>query len=219
MNWNDYEAVWKRQELPVGADADVAKLRLTFETKRRKLAATLFVRDLLESGTGLLLCIFFGFLWRKIGPTGWPIGVAIALILGVSGVFVRERLRARKTRVGEDAPLLAKVDANLADLRHQRRLLQTIWWWYLGPLLVAILLCHFALARQGPAWSPQHDPLFNAGFVVFYLFCIVFAWLINRRAGRKQIDPRIAELEKLHGDLLAGNQEPQGRPATLTTRP
>ena len=39
MNWNDYEAVWKRQALPVGADADLATLRETFETKRRKMAA------------------------------------------------------------------------------------------------------------------------------------------------------------------------------------
>jgi hypothetical protein len=208
MNWNDYEAVWKRQELPIGADADVAKLRLTFETKRRKLAATLLARDLLESGAGLLGCVFLAFLWRKIGAAGWPIGLAMVLIFGVSGVFIRERLRARKFQVGEDAPLLTKVDADLANLRHQRRLLQTIWWWYLGPLLVAILLCHFTLARQGPAWSPQHDPLFNAGFVLFYLFCIVFAWLINRRAGRKQLDPRIDELEKLRRDLLSGSQEP-----------
>ena len=41
MNWNDYEAVWKRQELPVGADADLATLRETFETKRRKMGHTI----------------------------------------------------------------------------------------------------------------------------------------------------------------------------------
>jgi hypothetical protein len=210
MNWNDYEAVWKRQELPIGADADVAKLRQTFETKRRKLAATLLVRDLLESGAGLLACIVCGFLWWKLGPTGWPIGLAMALTLGVSAVFVRERLRSRQLRLGEAAPLLTKVEADLAELRHQRQLLHTIWRWYLGPLLTAILIIHFTLTMHGPAWSPQRDPVFNAGFVAFYLFCVGLVWLINYRAGRKQIDPRIAELDKLRRDLQAGDGNPLG---------
>ncbi len=202
MNWNDYRAVWKRQELPVGAAADLASLKATFENRHRKQAAALLVRDFAEAGAGVLGCIGFAFIWRKLGSTGWPIGLAMALILGVSGVFVRERFQARKLRLGEDAPVLAKVEADLAVLRRQGHLLHTIWWWYLGPLLAAILIGHFTLVFNRP--GPQRDPVLNAGFVGFYLFCIWFAWLINRRAVRKQVEPRIAELEKLHRDLVGG---------------
>jgi hypothetical protein len=201
MNWNDYEAVWKRQELPVGADADLTVLRKTFETKRRKMAAALLIRDFLESSAGLLGCIAFGFIWRKIGLAGWPIGLSMALILGVSTVFIRERLRTKKNRLGEDASLLAKAEADLTELRHQRQLLHTIWKWYLGPLAIAVLIGHFTLYFHKP--DPQRDPIFCAGFVGFYLFCSWFIWLINRRAARTRIDPRIEELEKLHRDLLS----------------
>jgi len=204
MNWNDYEAVWKRQELPVGAAADVAKLRATFESQRRKLAATLLVRDLLEAGAGLLGCIGLAFIWRKLGASGWPIGLAMALILGVSAVFVRQRFRSRKLRLGEDAPLLAKIEADLGELRLQRRLLHTLWGWYLGPVFAAILIVHFTLTFHSAPWTPQRDPVFNAGFVGFYAFCLGFAWFINRRAGRKQLEPRIAELEKLRGAVVDG---------------
>jgi hypothetical protein len=202
MNWNDYEAVWKRQELPVGASADLATLRKTFEARRRKLHGALLVRDLSEAGAGLLVCIALGFIWRKIGLTGWPIGLAMALILGVSGIFVRERTRARKLRLGEDATLMAKIEADLAELRHQRHLLHTIVGWYLGPVFVSILIVHFTVALHTPPWAPQRDPVFGAGFVGFYVLCLWFIWLINRRAVRKQIEPRLEELEKLHRDLL-----------------
>ena len=203
MNWNDYEAVWKRQELPVGAGADLAKLKQTFEARRRKMAATLLVRDLLESGTGMLLCIALGLIWKKTGLTGLPIGLAMALLLGVSAIFVRERFRARKSRLGEDATLLAKIEADLAELRHQRHLLRTILWWYLGPGFASILIVHFTIAFHRPPW--ERDPVVSAGFVGFYLFCFWFVWLINRRAGRKQIEPRIAELEKLRRELVVEN--------------
>jgi hypothetical protein len=202
MNRNDYEAVWKRQPLPIGADADLADLKATFETKRRKLAATLMVRDYAEASAGVLGCIAFGFIWRQVGSSGWPIGIAIVLALGVSAVFVRERIRSRRLQLGKDAPLLAKVEADLALLVRQRRMVHTIWRWYLGPILAAVLICHFTLTTvNSETWEPQRDPVIAAGFVAFYLFCSCFAWLINRRACRKQLDPRIEELEKLRREL------------------
>lgn len=203
MNWNDYEAVWKRQELPLGVAADVVQLKAAFESKSRKLAATLMVRDLLEAGAGLFVSIVLGFLWWKLGATGWPIGLAMALILGISAVFVRQRYRSRKLRLGVDAPLLAKVEADLAELRQQHHLLRTLWWWYLGPVFAAILIVHFTLVFHSAPWTPQRDPVFSAGFVGFYAFCIGIAWFFNHRAGRKQLEPRIVELEKLRETLFA----------------
>ncbi len=205
MNWNDYEAVWKRQELPRGADADAAALRAAFETQHRKQAATLLVRDFSEAGAGVVVAMVLGAFWLKLGRASWPLGLAILLALGVSAVFIRERLRIRKTRLGEDASLLAKVASDLVELRRQRRLLGAIWLWYLGPILAAILIVHFTVVARAPAWSIQRDPVFNAGFIVFHALVVGFAWWLNWRAGRRQLEPRIAELEKLQRDLGGTN--------------
>ena len=204
MNWRDFEPLWKRQPPPMGASADLADLRATFAAKHRQQAATLLVRDLAEAGAGLLVCVLLGLLWRRLGAAGWPIGLALALLLGVSAVYIYQRILARKFQAGADASMLAKVEADLAILRHQRRLLVAIWWWYLGPILAAILIVHFTLAFHSAPWTPQRDPVFTAGFVGFYVLCIGFAWFINRRAGRKQLEPRIAELEKLRRELVGG---------------
>jgi hypothetical protein len=208
MNWNDYEAVWKRQELPVGANADLAGLRATFETKRRKLAAAIQVRDFAEAGAGLIIAAAYAFFWWQVGRAGWPLAFAIVLILGVVGFFVRERLRARRLRLGVDAPLVAKVTADIAELRHQCRLIRSLWAWYLAPCAGAIAIQCWVIIRRAPAWSPVHEFwfLFGLGFcfaVVFWL-----AWWMNRHALRKQLEPRLAELEKLHRDLTRPPAQP-----------
>ena len=147
MNWSDYETIWKHQELPVGADADLSNLRETFESKRRKMAKGLFARDLLEGATGLLVSGVFANVWWHMGKPGWPLAFAIALILGISGFFVRERNRAHRHRLGADAPLLAKIEADIAELRHQRHLLFHLWSWYLAPLAAAVVIIGITLVR------------------------------------------------------------------------
>ena len=203
MNWNDYEAIWKRQALPAGAAADVTELRHSFETKRRKLAATLLVRDWVEASAGLLGAIAFAFIWWLQGKSGWPIAGAILLILGVTAVFIRERIRAHRLRLGADAPLLAKLDADLAELHHQRRLLLSVWKWYLAPCGAAIVIVSLTISLHRPAWDLARD----GRFLGVYFACTAgmrwVVWLLNRQAVRKQLDPRVEELEKLRRDLLS----------------
>ena len=216
MNWNDYEAVWKHQKLPVGVDADLADLKETFEAKQRKMAKGLFARDILEGSTGLLVSGVFANVWWHVGKQGWPMAFAIALILGVSGFFVRERIRAHRLRLGADAPLLAKIEADIAELRRQRHLLLNLWSWYLAPLAAAIVIIGATLARitiiKAPPgflaalWeNPAAVALIIAYVVIVLPLCFWGVWTLNRRAVRKQIEPRLEELEKLHRDLLSSN--------------
>ena len=214
MNWNDYEALWKRQELPVGADAGLSDLRETFEPKRRKMTKGLFVRDILEGATGLLVSSVFADVWWHVGRQGWPLALAIGLILGVSGFFLRERLRAHRLRLGADAPLLAKIEADIAELRHQRHLLLHLWSWYLAPLAAAVVIVGATLVRITLMKAPpgyldtlREHPAALAWivgyFVVILPVCFWSAWAINRSAVRKRIDPRLEELEKLRRDLVS----------------
>lgn len=203
MNSNDWEMIWKRQELPRGAEADLAMLRETFAAKSRKTAKTLLVRDCLEASAGLLVCAVFALMWWTQGRAGWPIGVAMLLVLGVTGFFLRERVRAHRARLGADAPLLEKLKADLAELRHQRRLLLGIWMWYLAPLGAAIVIACLTIVRNRPAWDISRDARFLAGYFVLCALLFIVVGVMNRRAVRQQLEPRITELEKLRSDLLS----------------
>ncbi len=210
MNWSDYEAIWKQQELPVGTGADPAALKATFETKRRKLAATLFVRDIVEASAGVIVAAAFALKWWNQGKAGWPISLAIILVLGVTGVFIKERIRTHRLRLGAEAPLMARLEAEIAELRHQRRLLLSVLTWYVAPCVGAILIVlgTGALNARTDALAPRW--LFEGPVLGAYLASVGglawFAQWLNRRAVRKQIEPRLAELEKLHRDLLSSSE-------------
>lgn len=203
MKFSDYEAAWKRQPLPRGADADLGELKQTFETKRRKMAAALLLRDWLEIlACGIVVVAYVAF-WRQAGADGWPMGFAILMILIVAGLFIRERLRSRRNRLGADAPLLAKIAADLDELRYQRRLVLRVWLWYIAPCAIAMLIHATVIVRQAPEWSPVRHPISLLAIVFVIGALCWFVWTINRRAVRLHIEPRIAELEKLQRDQLS----------------
>lgn len=212
MNWNDYEAAWKRQPLPVGEKADLAELQKNFEDKHRKMAAALLVRDWVEIVACGVVVVCYLWFWHEAGPAGWPLGVAILLILGVAAFFLHERRRARRNRVGADAPLKAKVEADLAELRHQRWLLLKVWLWYIAPCAVAMLLHVSVNVRNVRPSDPLQAPLLLGLACLIIVLACWFAWTLNREAARKQIEPRIAELEKLRDNLLEENDDEAAAP-------
>lgn len=207
MNWTDLEVIWKRQPLPLGAEADAAELRRTFDAQSRKLSATFAVRNVSEAAAGLFVAAVFGYVGLRMGRSGWPLALAVALVLGVTGVFVRELWRARRRKLGAEAPLLAKLEADIAELRHQRRLLLTVRTWYLAPLALAMVIVGVTVIGSKPeAVRLLREPFILTALAGYVLLCVGLfwvVWVVNRRAVRQRLDPRLAELEKLHRDLLS----------------
>jgi hypothetical protein len=206
MNWNDLEVIWRRQELPAGADADLDDLKRTFDSKRRKLAATLMVRDISEASAGLLGAAAFSFFGWKMGRTGWPIAVAVLLVLGVTGFFVRERFRAHRNRLGPDASLRDKLAAEIAELQHQRSLLAKVGTWYLAPIAGAIVIVAGTITFNAPAYALAANWIFLSFYAVFCTLLFWWVWALNRRTVRKRLEPRLAELEKLQRDFSSSDK-------------
>lgn len=213
MNWNDWEMIWRRQEPPVGASADLTKLKESFEPKRRKLARALLVRNSIEGVGGALLALMIASVTWRTGQAGWPILIGAALILGVSVVFIRDLLRLRRNRLGPEAPLLAKVEAEIAELRHQRRLIDYLGTWYFLPYVAAIVIIGSTLARTSARRAPPGlltailtTPATLAWVLILVgttAVAIFWAWRANRNSLHQRLDPRLEELEKLRRDLLA----------------
>lgn len=198
MNWNELEKVWRAAPVPAGAPAvDAAE----FPARRRKLARALARRDWLEAGTGFLVAAAFaGFLgWLRVSDwRGWT---AVLLVLAVSAFFVRERRRARQLRPGPEAPLLAQLEGEIAELRHQRRLLRGVAGWYLLPLSTAALLFAWALLDFVAAKTGHFDTSFLLKFSVGALGLDVAVWWLNCRAVATEIEPRLRECEAMRADL------------------
>lgn len=217
MNWSDWEFIWKRQRLPAGRAADTGELVRVFEAKRRRMERALLVRDTSEAAAGVLVAAAFALSWLKMGREAWPMGLAIALVLAVSAFFCFERFRTHRGRLGPDAPLLARIEDQIAELRHQRRLLHNVAAWYLAPIAGSWAIAVFVLARAAARHAPpgffadlMHNPVTAAFIILYFLIlvplCFVGAWILNRRAAIRQLDPGIEELERLHRELTSTGQ-------------
>ena len=228
MNLNDWEMIWRRQELPLGADANLAGLKASFEEKSRKLARGLLVRDFIEGVGGVVLSLAFGFWAWRAGKADWPFAVGILLILGISSIFLHSWFCTRRRRVGPEAPLLARLDANIAELRHQRGLLDNIGKWYLTPYVIAIGLMGHDLSQYAGRRAPPGflltlltTPLTLAWILMLLLVTIWAFWWWWRGVQQvihKQIDPRLAELLKMRRELLAP-QSPAASAPVLSAAP
>ena len=202
MNWSDLKTLWRGQHLPAGTETDLAALQRGFEAKRRKMARGLFWRDGREAAAGLVAAGVFAYTGWLMGRQGWPIGFAVALMLGLTGFFVRERVRAHRRRLGADATLLAKLEADTAELRHQRRLLLSVGKWYLAPCIAAAAIVACTALVHAPIVLSAKLLAGVSMLLILALTCWG-VWALNRWAVRKCLAPRLEELEKLHQALLS----------------
>ncbi|HEY3756615.1 MAG TPA: hypothetical protein VGL42_10740 [Opitutaceae bacterium] len=177
---------------------------MNFAKKSRKLARALFWRDIRELLAAALLMFLFVKDALHRGSAGWPIWLGIALLVPVAGFFVKERIRAHYRKTAPNASVLEKVEADLAELRRQRSLLQNVGKWYLGPIFLSWLVVLASTHFHGLG-GILRTPLQMSGYAAGGVALFYFIWKLNRRAVRRQIDPRISELETLKIGLLAGN--------------
>ncbi len=212
MNWNEWEMIWRRQQTPVGAGADLALLKQTFEEQRGKLRRRILLRNVSEGATGLALSFLLAFIGAHAGVGGWRMWTGLALLLGVSLVFVFDFVRAHRSRLPGDATILAKIDAEIAELRHQRRLLARIGLWYFFPMAASFVLIVSAwAARIGREIPPGMLPAaLKTPTIVIWLVSTLaitgaataWVWREQVRAIRSRVNPRLEELKKLREDLL-----------------
>ena len=200
MKWADCEAAWKRQEVPPTSEADVAALEASFESKRRQMASARFVRKLIEGSTGPIVCVGLAIAWWIRGRGGWPTAFAILLIISGFGLSWLSCARSRRSRPGADAPLLVKLDADIAELQRERRRLLTMRTWYFGPVYAAILIIPFVLLLKHHAGD---NAWFAIDFALYYAAISLLSWAHNRREVRRRLDPYLDELEKLRHGVAA----------------
>ena len=213
MNLSDYEAIWKRQEVPLGMAADLADLKNTFEVKRRKFERTIVLRNSIEGVGGIIGSVGLILLpWWLFGITGWPFILGVMIILGVSSIFLRDMLRFRRVRLGPEASMLAKLENYIAELHHERHLFAHVGKWYVTPYFVAFSLYFYGFLRHaGPRiGSDELIALFTTPNTLAWIVILIstptlaiFWWWRDVQSSiRLRIDPRIEELEKLRQSLV-----------------
>lgn len=152
-----------------------------FDTRIRR-------RDLLESVAAAAVFLFFGWLaWHDPSPlvrTG-------ALIIMGGSALIYWKLRHARTRHADpslDRPVADVLRTERAKVDEQIRLLETVLWWYIAPLLLGLLLVTVG-DNGGSTFTLVYGTVILAGAAGIYV--------LNQRAVKNDLRPRREELTRL----------------------
>lgn len=184
MDWDDIRSEWQsRPGSDRGGD-------LPLPREARRIWRSIRLRDFMETAVALVLALFFGanawLLW--IGGLAVSAAFSLWLVIACLGIAIRLRNARRLFPDREsDLPLLAFLHGERRALDRQRHLLNTVLWWYVGPIVIGVL--GFFIGIRGLHWHS----LAYAVIVLLVGFVIERA---NRSAVRHRIEPAMHALDE-----------------------
>lgn len=156
-----------------------------FEKKIRR-------RDLVETLAAVVVAAVFGY-EAAIAETGLA-RIGALIVIGSSAFVVWWLRRARQAGPARsmDLPVADRLRSERERIESQIRLLESVLWWYAGPLAVGVAL--FVLGLQAGAVA-------TAASLTFLVAVCGFVWWLNRRAVRRDLRPRHDRLTRLLKEL------------------
>lgn len=201
MDFNALQNIWTHQPDPASPDMD--EVLRTIARRTRRMNRHVAMRDYAELVTAAGMTAWFVWMAAR-APIRWPWVTAAAITLGVSLVFVRERLRPSPAPV-TPGDVRRGLQQAIQEVDHQVRLLGSVARWYLAPLAAAALLIVIGTAlgvreTLGPdAWARGRGGLLAAIAVVLPVIGGAFWWLgrLNRRVVEARLLPHREQLVSL----------------------
>ena len=184
---DDFKDAWQAADEsaePALADEDLLRLvqeqAEAFDEKIRR-------RDRREGIAAVLVFLFFSLM--LLDPS-WVVRAGALIVMGSSAYiyWTLRRARAGYSSPNVDRPVAAAVRAEREKVDEQIRLLETVFWWYLAPLGVGLLLV--VAGDAGLSW-------FTLGYGGFVVALGGGIYYLNQREVHNTLRPRRRQLTRL----------------------
>jgi hypothetical protein len=207
MNENEIKQLWQTQALPAPAPVDDLSGRM--KQKMRRFNRDIFWRDIREVAACAVIILWFGADLRHDHSTLRWTGDVILVLSG--GYIAAKLLRARRSQRSFLNPDSVRefLAGELDKVERQIRLLRTVFWWYLLPLLCGV--CLFFVGTNS-------DLLTDAIVLPVFFLTYWFIYWINQYAVKKTLLPLKTELEQMLKsvtDLTESESFPDQESSTL----
>jgi hypothetical protein len=220
MKFEDLQNQWQKEggNAAVQINYDI----LLKEIKRNKnyFDAMIFWRDMREIIVGIALIIIF--IVTGVKSNSWPSFFMSGCVLFICLFLLADRfLHQRKHRLAGSS-IRDCVKNSLAEVNHQIWLLRNVFWWYLLPVLLGVVVFNgyviFSIYKELHIVRGEIKTTI-AGILYFLISFLITAaifggiyWL-NQYAVKKELLPRKQELE----DLLCSINDSGGSDAPTET--
>ena len=180
--------LWQSQKTE-GVRMTVAEVQASSGKFQRRIQGRI-AREYVASA---VMVVFFGFEFWRDGDLLVRIGFAL-LIAGLCYLAWQLHVRASWSPLPKDAGLSSYVEYKRRELERQRDALNSVWRWYLGPLVpgMAVLLLAFFRANPGHLKHPAFIVVPEAIFFATVSFGIA---KLNSNAARR-LQKEIDELDE-----------------------
>lgn len=156
---------------------------------------TIFWRDTREWIATIAVAGYFFYAAFSHETIRWLVLLA-ALIACLPMIYVTV-LRRKRVRPEPSVSLVEYLSESIASVRQQIGLLRSVHWWYLAPITLSISLV-FVDRRQWERGLGATLFFWGVGIVLF-----VGIWMLNQEAVRKNLLPRLRDLETTLAELVS----------------
>lgn len=194
MNDDELKKLWQQQ--PLREPPSAAQLVSAMQNKTTWLRRVVDARDLRELLACAFVIIIFGVFNFTIYHT--PISRLGDLIVIGGAIFIAAKLVYTR-RTTQPAPpgatVVESLRAELKSVRAQSRLLGSVLWWYLLPLMIGELIATWGMMFDDLPIIPALVAVIPVSLVIIAVNAFIY-WL-NQWTRRKQLLPLEAQLESL----------------------
>jgi hypothetical protein len=201
MTFDELQKTWQKDA--AGTKLTIDSDLLFQEVKRNKehFESAIFWRDVREIAAGIFVILaFLGFavffFYRDLTLVALGQALAAMFALMVVLFFIADRIIQRKRRPSRDKSLTMCIEDSLRQLNHQIWLLKNVFWWYLLPPGVGVVISFGTVAWQRHA-AGKPALIAMLEYLIFVALVFWGVYLLNQRAVRKGLVPRKQELESL----------------------
>lgn len=195
MEPDKFQQAWQSQTARTRVTVDANLLLKEVLRNQQEFQATILRRDIIEVVVGLVLIPVWFFMGSLLSMP-WTWYLTVPALIWVVGFFLVDRIRHPQTPRDPSEPLLECVKDSLTLQEHQIWLLRNIFWWYLLPPGISVLVFVLQIAWRGAVatndwWTGGVVAAFMSGFLFLLYY---FIYYLNQRAVRMQLEPRRQEL-------------------------
>lgn len=197
MNLDDLKSNWQEKMLSTDAPENLPEYIAMLEQKTIKIDKDIKRRDRLEIGIALLLIpawIFGLFVSVSLIQT---IGFVVAI---ASCIYIPYKLvKAKQISPSKSDSMRAFLENERQKIVKQKQLLESVFWWYLGPLGISIGLITLG-ATANEAGIPQPD-VWLTGYLVAVAVLYAGIYVMNKNAAKKKFTPLLENIDKKLSDM------------------
>jgi hypothetical protein len=188
----EIKKLWKNASAEELARFDKAAFMTNLDDKLQQTEAAIKKRDRLEIAVAIALVPVFGALAFVVPATLSKIGCVIIAAYCLLVIYKLRQVKKYKKPVNMGLPVREQLMSSRRYYEAERKLLDSVLWWYLLPPFVGIALFHGGISKS---WT-------GFGIHMLIAFAVMAGiYALNKQAVKKEFNPLLEKIEKALAQL------------------